>query len=547
MEGINVEFTNISSNVNIWDSRAMKTFRPEKKTILNNVSGLFRRNQVGAIVGCSGSGKSTLMNILSGYMSSGYQGTVTLNGAQRDLLSFRNISSYIMQEDHLQLYLTVQESMEIAMKLKHSTIKLDIQNKISINNLLHNLLLHEKRDTLVYNLSGGECRRLTMALELVRSPKVMFFDEPTTGLDIVSANNVVKIMRKLADSGKTIICTIHQASAYHLTTFDTVYVLTPSGQCMYNGESSQIVDYFSHLGFQCPIYHNPADFVIELSLGEYGNSIDTLIKLVIDQNLISKDITDKSINNVPIIYSREYSSKYFSELWILMHRTLLTTFRDHFLVKVRLFVHFLLGSMFGIVYIGLGKSAMHVRDNAVLLFFCVMFMTYVAAFTMSIKFPLELSVMRKEYFNRWYSLSLYYISVTLVDLPVQIFCTFLFCSLIYLLSGQPFELFRISMFLLIFIVTGLMSQAIGMLVSTLCKSFVINTVIVALILMFWTTYAGGMIRISDTPKIYRWLYDISFMKHSVQGVLHSIYGFDRTVLPCPVVRSLGERSKNLNA
>lgn len=88
-----------------------------------------------------------------------------------------------------------------------------------------------------------------------------------------------------------------------------------------------------------------------------------------------------------------------------MHRTLLTTFRDQvcdqyllsklilliviiffqFLVKVRLFVHFLLGGMFGIVYIGLGESAMHVRDNAVLLFFCVMFMSYVAAFTMSVK------------------------------------------------------------------------------------------------------------------------------------------------------------------
>jgi len=53
--------------------------------------------------------------------------------------------------------------------------------------------------------------------------------------------------------------------------------------------------------------------------------------------------------------------------------------------------------------------------------------------------------------------------------------------------------------------------------------------------MFWTTYAGGMIRISDTPKIYRWLYDISFMKHSVQGVLHAVYGYDRSVLPCPVV------------
>lgn len=76
----------------------------------------------------------------------------------------------------------------------------------------------------------------------------------------MSANNVIKIMRKLADSGKTIICTIHQASAYHLSIFDTVYVLTPSGKCMYDGKSSQIVDYFSSHGFQCPVYHNPADY-----------------------------------------------------------------------------------------------------------------------------------------------------------------------------------------------------------------------------------------------------------------------------------------------
>lgn len=65
--------------------------------------------------------------------SSGYQGAVTLNGAQRDLSSFRNISSYIMQEDHLHLYLTVQESMEFAMRLKYSAIKLDVQKRISVS------------------------------------------------------------------------------------------------------------------------------------------------------------------------------------------------------------------------------------------------------------------------------------------------------------------------------------------------------------------------------------------------------------------------------
>jgi len=67
------------------------------------------------------------------HRSSGYQGSVTLNGAKRDLLSFRNVSSYIMQEDNLQLYLTVQESMEIAMKLKYSISKLDVQKRISVS------------------------------------------------------------------------------------------------------------------------------------------------------------------------------------------------------------------------------------------------------------------------------------------------------------------------------------------------------------------------------------------------------------------------------
>lgn len=111
----------------------------------------------------------------------------------------------------------------------------------------------------------------------------------------------------------------------------------------------------------------------------------------------------ESINKVPVIYHQEYPSKFYPELCILFYRMLLITFRDHvsirclhdklvfiefifqFLVKVRLFVHGLLGFMFGVVYIGLGNSALHVRDNAVLLFFCVMFMSYVAAFTMSIK------------------------------------------------------------------------------------------------------------------------------------------------------------------
>ncbi|XP_050541704.1 ATP-binding cassette subfamily G member 4-like isoform X2 [Daktulosphaira vitifoliae] len=524
-DGINIEFNNISLAINNWNSLIIKNWKLEKKTILKSINGIFYKNQASVILGCSGSGKSSLLNILSGFRHSGYEGHVTSNGALRNLSSFRKVSSYIMQEDHLQLYLTVLESMKIALKLKYSIIKLENKQNVFVGKLLSDLFLSDRKDTLVYQLSGGERKRLMIALELICSPKVLFFDEPTTGLDIVSANKIIKIIRTLANSGKTVVCSIHQATANHLFMFDLAYVLTPNGQCIYNGDPKQMVNHFSKAGFQCPNYYNPADYVIELSLGEYGD-INELIHENVFKYQKTGHCTKKSI-----IYVRENQRKFLYEVLIIMHRTILITMRDHFHVNIRLFVHFLLGTMFGVVYFGLGNDGMYVRDNAVLLFFCVMFSVYVAAFTMSVKFPLEFSVMQSEYFNQWYSLKSYYISMTIVDLPIQISCSLLFCILIYLLSGQPLETFRVFMFLLMFIMTGLMSQAIGMLVSTFFQNFTINSVVVALILLFWTTYAGGMIRIADTPEIYKWLYDYSFMKHSIQGVLHSVYGFNRSI-PC---------------
>lgn len=77
---------------------------------------------------------------------------------------------------------------------------------------------------------------------------------------MVSANHVVSMLKDLADCGKTIICTIHQASAPQLDMFNMLYVLSPIGQCIYRGNSSNLISYLSSVGLRCPIHHNPADY-----------------------------------------------------------------------------------------------------------------------------------------------------------------------------------------------------------------------------------------------------------------------------------------------
>ncbi|KRT86392.1 ABC transporter ATP-binding protein, partial [Oryctes borbonicus] len=186
------------------------SYHAKSKCLLHGISGQFLGGQLTGILGSSGAGKSTLLNILAGHVHHGTSGNICINGKPRDNKLFHKISSYIMQEDMVQPRLTIRELMNSAADLKLGSHHSQRAKDKIVTEVLTSMGLDSCIDTITGHLSGGQRKRLCIALELVNNPPVIFLDEPTTGLDDVSTKQCILLLKSLASKGKTVICTIHQ-------------------------------------------------------------------------------------------------------------------------------------------------------------------------------------------------------------------------------------------------------------------------------------------------------------------------------------------------
>lgn len=246
------------------------------KTILKPLTAEFQPGSLNVIMGPSGSGKTSLLNSMAGRLKDDIatkykqSGAMTYNGAEPSQDVVHSICSFVTQDDDALLAsLTVRETLRYAAGLRLPKWMSKEQKIRRAEEILLKMGLKDCADNLIGNdlvkgISGGEKRRVTIAVQILTEPRILLLDEPLSGLDAFTALSIVDVLRGLSNEGRTLVVTIHQPRSDLFAHFGSILLLARGGHPIYSGPGGQMLPHFAAQGYECPEHINPADFALDL-------------------------------------------------------------------------------------------------------------------------------------------------------------------------------------------------------------------------------------------------------------------------------------------
>jgi ABC-type multidrug transport system ATPase subunit len=260
------------------DFESLRLTIPGAGTIMRGVSGSLNHGCITAIMGPSGAGKTTFLSIISGKVDR-TGGTLKVNGVEKELTSLRRVIGFVPQEDVMLRELTVEDN------IRHSALMRlprdwPLEKKLEqVEEIIESLEIGHIRDSVVGDekrrgISGGQRKRVNIALEMVMKPSLLCLDEPTSGLDSTTSQQVLLSLKEMAGTGVNVVAVLHQPKYEIFKLFDQVLLLGKGGMTVYHGPADGMTEYFEKRGFPCPERENPADYYMDVVSGIIPHATD---------------------------------------------------------------------------------------------------------------------------------------------------------------------------------------------------------------------------------------------------------------------------------
>ncbi|XP_067645713.1 protein scarlet [Eurosta solidaginis] len=510
------------------------------KRIINNSTGAVQPGNMMALMGSSGSGKTTLMSTLAFRQPAGtiVQGDILINGRRIGPFMHR-ISGYVYQDDLFIGSLTVLEHLTFMAHLRLDRRVSNRERKIIINDLLARTGLLSSAYTRIGSgddkkvLSGGERKRLAFAVELLNDPVILFCDEPTTGLDSFSAQQLVQTLYELAKKGTTILCTIHQPSSQLFDMFNNVLLLA-DGRVAFTGSPQNALTFFAANGYHCPEAYNPADFLIGVLATDpgYEQASQRSAQYLCDMFAVSNAAKqrDMLVNlEIHMAQTGEYpfesqvdsfqSAAWYKKFHVIWYRATLSMFRDPTIQHMRFFQKMAMAIIIGVCFAGTtAVTQLGVQAVQGVLFVMISENTYHPMYSMLNVFPQGFPLFLRETRSGLYSTAQYYVANILAMLPCMVFEPFLFVIIAYWIAGLRTTLFAFTVTAIAIVLVMNVATACGCFFSTAFNSVPLALSYLVPVDYIFMITSGAFIQISTLPMAFYWTQFLSWMLYANEAM-----------------------------
>ncbi len=505
------------------------TYCVGKRTILSNVTCSFPPGRLSALMGASGAGKTTLLSLLSSAIppSKITSGKITANGTALPG-GFKAVAAVVPQDDILLPTLTPLETLHYTARLR---LKAGMEERDRrIEEVLRDLSLWEHRHTVVGSpeqrgLSGGQRKRVSIAVELLIDPSVLFVDEPTSGLDSKMAADVVGILKRVAGQGRAVVCTIHQPSYELFGRFDDL-VLLAGGRVTYAGAVEGADQYFEKIGYGAGERENPVDRWIRAMQEGAGEAMaNAWEKRGTDPNQVLTEAVNESTwlpGDREALEKRSYPVSKVAQFWVLLQRFVRDYTKDRSKFIGGAALKLTVGVMVGVVWLDQAKpddDGFYTQDSVFpvqgALFVCCFSSVMDTLFPTVMTLPATKLLLLREYNNGAYSLMPYFIAQLISLLFFQTINALFMGIPIYFLVGLNAEPGRILIFLANLSIMSSIGAALGLFIGSQVKDTQQAQQVVMPTLVPLELFSGYLIPYNKIPDYFLWLYHISFFSYAL--------------------------------